>query len=215
MSKPNEHSWLTNAAAKAVLQSLGFRQKGQSRLWLADRGFWALVVEFQPSGFSKGSYLNIAASWLWHPGDLPFNYCKRAGKFIEFFTLEQFELEAEWLADQARAEVALLDKKFRSLDDIAAYLKQEACDPRGRQNPWTLYHAAIGAGLTGAPAFALECFNELVAQRPTADWEREIQAEAKQLARLLVESKEFRAAIYKKVEDKRATLKLPLLVGTS
>jgi hypothetical protein len=210
-----DHSRLIRDAARRALSPLGFQQKGRSRVWLADRGYWALVIEFQPSGFSKGSYLNVCTSWLWHPGGgLPFNYFERAGKFIEFQNIEQFEAEAEWLADVAAAEATSLDKKFSSLEKVSAYLKQEARDPRGHQNPWALYHAAVAAGLTGAQAFAIECFNELIAQKPVTDWEREIQVEAKLLMEFLAESKKFRAAIRKKVENQRAALKLAPLSET-
>ena len=41
---------------------MGFWRKGRSRMWLADRDFWLGVVEFQPSGFRKGTYLNVAGA---------------------------------------------------------------------------------------------------------------------------------------------------------
>ena len=207
--KPNEHSRLINVAAKAVLQPLGFQQKGRSRVWFADRGFWAPVIEFQPSGYSKGSYLNIAAMWLWHPGNgWAFNYFQRAGRFIVFETIEQFGPRAEKLADLAAAEATALDKKFESSAAIAHYLKEQANDERLDKNPWTLYHAAIAAGLTGDQAFSQKCFDALIAQNPTVDWMREMQAEAATLAKLRIESGEFNAAIRKKVAGTRAALKL-------
>ena len=178
-------------------------------MWFADRGFWALVIEFQPSGFSKGSYLNICARWFWHPSDgWPFNYFQRAGTFIEFENVEQFKLEAEWLAGLAATEAALLDNKFASLEDIAVYLKQQVQDAKG---PWMLYHAAIAAGLTGDREFGLECFDELLAQEADVDWMREMQTEAATLAKHLGEGGDFFAAIRKKVTDTRTALKLPPL----
>lgn len=46
-------------AARAILRPLDFLQKGRSMTWLADELWWMIVVEFQPSGFSKGFYLNV------------------------------------------------------------------------------------------------------------------------------------------------------------
>ncbi len=152
-----DHSRLIRDAARTALSPLGFQQKGRSRVWLADRGFWALVIEFQPSGFSKGSYLNICASWLWHPDGLPLNYFRRAGGFIAFETTEQFKPEAERLAGLAAVEMAGLDRKFKSLDAVAVYLKEKANNEQTRKNPWTLYDAAIVAGLTGDQEFGLQC----------------------------------------------------------
>ena len=65
MAKQNEHGKLIAAAAKAALLPLGCRRKGQSRCWYSDERFWCIFIEFQPSGWSKGSYLNAAATWLW------------------------------------------------------------------------------------------------------------------------------------------------------
>ncbi len=61
----NEHTRIIATAAKAVLQAHGFTRKGRSRVWFADRGFWLSVIEFQPSAWSRGSYLNVAVHWLW------------------------------------------------------------------------------------------------------------------------------------------------------
>jgi hypothetical protein len=212
MSKPNEHSQLINAAAKAVLQPLGFRQKGRSRVWFADRGFWALVVEFQPSGFGKGSYLNIAATWFWHPdSDWGFNYMRRASGLVPFETSEQFQPKDERLAKLAAAETAQLDKKFISLDRIADHLKEEVNDPRLSQNPWTLYHGAIVTALTGDDKFSLNCFSELIKQNATADWHKKIQHDALLLAKLVPEREKFQAIIRKRITDARGRLKLPPL----
>jgi len=129
-----------------------------------------LLVEFQPSGFGKGSYLNIAASWFWHPdSEWQFDYFRRASGLVRFETVEQFRSEAERLAKLAAAEMALLDKKFNSLDNVADHLKKEADGPRLSQNPWTLYDAAIVAGLIGDQDFSLKCFGELMKQTVVVD----------------------------------------------
>jgi hypothetical protein len=44
-----------------VLTPLGLTQRGRSRLWLDDHGWWLIVVEFQPSAWSRGSHLNVSA----------------------------------------------------------------------------------------------------------------------------------------------------------
>jgi hypothetical protein len=40
-------------------------RKGRSRVWFDDQGWWIGVVEFQPSSWSRGTYLNVGVSWLW------------------------------------------------------------------------------------------------------------------------------------------------------
>ncbi|TGQ53638.1 DUF4304 domain-containing protein [Mesorhizobium sp. M1C.F.Ca.ET.193.01.1.1] len=60
----SEHGRIIASQAKIALQPAGFRRNGRSRVWIADRGFWLSVVEFQPSSWSKGTYLNVAVHWL-------------------------------------------------------------------------------------------------------------------------------------------------------
>src|SRR5436309_1568598 len=72
------HTKLLTAAARSVLRPLGLQQRGRSRLWLDDHGWWVVVVEFQPSGWSIGSYLNVGAMWLWFEKDyISFDYGSR------------------------------------------------------------------------------------------------------------------------------------------
>ena len=68
MAKQNEHGRLIAAAAKAALAPLGCKRKGQSRFWYSDQRFWIISIEFQPSGWAQGSYLNVGENWLWYPG---------------------------------------------------------------------------------------------------------------------------------------------------
>jgi hypothetical protein len=126
-----------------------------------------------------------------------------------------FSALAERLADLAAAEMANLDRKFESLNAIAAYLKEKANAEQIRKNPWTLYDAAIAAGMTDDQEFGLKCFGELIAQKAHIDWMREMQAEAATLVKFLVEDRKFHSAIQKKVAAKRAILKLPPLDDAS
>ena len=59
------HAKIINAVAKKALAPHGFFRKGSSRIWLQDNGWYLTMVEFQPSGFSKGTYLNVAMHFLW------------------------------------------------------------------------------------------------------------------------------------------------------
>jgi hypothetical protein len=61
-------------AARSVLRPIGCVQKGRSRTWLDDRGWWVGVIEFQPSGWSKGSYLNVGACFLWSKTRASFSF---------------------------------------------------------------------------------------------------------------------------------------------
>lgn len=151
------HNSIIARSAKAALAPLGFRRKGQSRVWLADHGHWLSVVEFQPSGWSKGSYLNVCAHWLWAPPisgstfTLSCHFGGRVGAFIEFQSEEQFTSEAARLADLAAQEAICLRDKFHSIDRMADVLltQERAFAEQGRGGDWQAYHAGIACVLAG------------------------------------------------------------------
>ena len=60
-----QHDKIINIAAKKVLAPKGLFRKGASRIWMDDNGYFIIQVEFQPSGRSQGSYLNVGISFLW------------------------------------------------------------------------------------------------------------------------------------------------------
>lgn len=51
------------------MRPIGCVQKGRSRTWLDDHGWWVGVVEFQPHAWARGSFLNVGAAWLWYEQD--------------------------------------------------------------------------------------------------------------------------------------------------
>src|SRR6185437_1293682 len=63
------HTKLLNQAAQEILVPLGLMQRGPSRMWFHDHGWWLVVVSFESSSWSKGSYLDVAAMWLWDRKD--------------------------------------------------------------------------------------------------------------------------------------------------
>lgn len=151
-----EHSAILGRAAKAALTPLGFRQRGRSRVWLADRSYWLCVVEFQPSGFSKGAYLNTSAHWLWRPTEnLTFDYMlsDMQRPFISFESAEQFGPLAAGLAALAASESKRLENRLASFEDVARLLvesnKEYSAFPNRPHGGWQALHAAIAMGVLG------------------------------------------------------------------
>ena len=108
MAKQNEHGRLIAAAAKAALAPLGCKRKGQSRLWFSDERYWLITVEFQPSGWSRGSYLNVRPQWLWLRLGAN-DHFPRPTDYIEFENAEQFIPLIENMAAIAAQTVLTLD----------------------------------------------------------------------------------------------------------
>jgi hypothetical protein len=123
----NEHGRIIASQARIVLRPAGFRRKGQSRTWIADRGFWLSVVEFQPSSWSRGTYLNLAVHWLWGalPDTLTFERFERVGSFVEFKSLAQFLPEVDQMAKKAVEIDQLHRSMFPSVQATATILVNE------------------------------------------------------------------------------------------
>lgn len=203
------HTKLLTAAARDVLRPLGLRQKGRSRTWIDDHGWWIGVVEFQPSAWSKGSYLNVGGMWLWHEqGDhLRFDVGHRVerAEFIEYENEEQFAPEARRLAVLAADEVQRLRARLRDLDSAIAWLREHSAGGRG----WPAYHLGIALGLAGRHDEAARCLRQL-SQDPTAPkWWQDAVTRANELADLLErDPRAFHAQMQAAITAFRVALKL-------
>lgn len=220
MAQTNEHGRIIAAAAKSALAPLGFQRKGASRTWFADKGYWLLVVEFQPSGWSKGSYLNVAAHWLWSSINdrlqvvLSFDYGGRAGGFISFESEAQFLPQAVSLADIAAAESARLSGLLVSTEAIADCLIAEERQAREekRGGHWGAFHAGIAAALAGRSSIARMMFDAILAEPPPPG--SVLHPMAQSMSDLLGDDEAFRRRIVAVIDGQREKLKLPPFGGS-
>ncbi|MFD2685522.1 hypothetical protein ACFS5L_11845 [Streptomyces phyllanthi] len=147
MAAVSPASRLVTDAAREVLRPLGLRRLGRSRTWVDDHGWWLGVVEFQPSSWSQGSYLNVGAMWLWDNTDhVAFHTGGREAGHEPFRSEAQFQPLAMDLARLAADRVTEYRERFSSLRNAARHL---TATPARRGHPWDDHHAGITAGLTG------------------------------------------------------------------
>lgn len=152
------HTKIINAVAKRILAPKGFFQKGRSRVWLRDNGWFLTVVEFQPSGFSKGTYVNVAMHFLWgmqlseevptisydygwerlKPPDVP-------SEFIAYYgNDESFAQQVEAMV-KAAAKYA---ENYRNCTDLT-YARRLICTGRMVDAGWREYDRAMLCFLSG------------------------------------------------------------------
>lgn len=204
MAQTSEHGRIIAAAAKAALAPLGCVRKGRSRIWRSDHRYWAIDVEFQPSGWQKGSYLNIFVAWLWNVTD-GYNFSYRAGSFIPFETVEQFIPPINELAEIAATEVLKVREKFRSFSDISDYIKAN-----NRRAPWPGFDAAIVCGLAGDFVSARQYFDEVEAwDTDKSPWRARAKLDAAKLEALLGRPQRFREAVAECIARRRQLMRLP------
>lgn len=144
------HRRIITAAARSALGPLGLRQKGRSRLWFDDHGWWLINVEFQPSSWGRGSYLNIGEQHLWREGDyFALERPERplgGAAFVEFTGDETaFEAAIGHLAGLALAAVQTRRREHGEGRDALRFVARTGDD----------FDAGVALGLLGdAPAAA-------------------------------------------------------------
>ena len=115
----NPHDQIIKQLCKDTLLPLGVFQKGTSRIYIDDNGYFFTVLEFQPSAYAKGTYLNTALHFLWNERDhisfdFPFGADIRVKNFVEYQNDEQFTHEVTKYVQEAAKQVMF----YRKLQDI-------------------------------------------------------------------------------------------------
>lgn len=203
------HTQIVTTAAREVLRPLGLRQRGRSRLWYADQGWWSVVVEFQPHGRENGTFLNVAAMWLWHEKPYesfdytyPNNSC-RIGDFARFESEQQFTPLAKELAQKAAEEVIRYRSLFPSIHAVARHLTQKT-----PKQIWDTYHAGIACALAGNSLEARGLFEEVATNSIQFEYGRLLAAIAREYSVDAPNTAGFRDRIKEVVLRMRDQLKM-------
>ena len=209
-----DHNKLIAEVAKQLLLPAGLKRVGKSRLYYDDHGWWCGFVEFQPSSWSKGSYLNVGVSWLLYERDhWAFNVSDRIEGFSSANDENEFKEAVLTKAKRAKEIIESYREKFSAALKAYEYY-QNLQRPK---TVWDNYYAAVIAGMSGELSAAKENFDSLLALPKKYDWEKELHSRALELFQLLNHPKEFFEAVTGIVSRTRALLRLenkePVLLG--
>jgi hypothetical protein len=181
-----DHNKQIAEAAKQVLLPAGLKRIGKSRSYYDDNGWWCTLVEFQPSGFSKGSYLNVGVSWLLYEEDYwsvnvgsrqqGFSSAKNEGDFKE--AVMEKALHAKQLVESNR-------EKFSTISKAHAYYQSI------KRSGWSYYYAAVIAAMDHDYVTAAENFNSLLSYPEETEWEKELNLRVRVLLKSLNHPKVF------------------------
>ncbi|WP_328908138.1 hypothetical protein OG230_00640 [Streptomyces sp. NBC_00234] len=207
MAATSPASRLVTAAARQHLRPLGLRQRGRSRLWLDDHGWWLGVVDFFSPQWSQGSGLTVGVMWLWQDvGHVTFHVHERVEASQEFRHEKQFAGVVERLAHDAEERVGEFRNRFADLDAVARALLSQ---PVRGNDLWGNFHAGVTAALVGRASEARERFSAVLAQDPFADWIQECQ----QTAQYLYGAAEDAAAVRAWARDAVVSCRAKLALG--
>lgn len=215
MSKVSPASRLVTQAAREVLQPLGLRQRGSSRIWIDDHDWWLVVVEFQPSGWSQGSYLNVAAMWLWrNTGVISFDSAlasnSRVSDHVGYRDDAQFTKAARSLAETAASQVEAYRERFSALPTVAGHLESRLA---GKPGIWDWYHAAVAVGLLGDVRRSQACFEKVLDDpdgkgHSPISWVAELQGQVRRPYDVAGDRDAFRSWVRAQVLSSRGQLRL-------
>jgi len=186
-----DHNKIIRAVAKQALSPLGLRRDGKSRVWYDDHGWWAIVVEFQPSSWGRGSYLNVGLSWmLYEQSHWAFDIGYREEGFQPAMREQQFEEAMEQIAAQASRSVERYREEFSSLSKMYAHYRGLA-----QRRGWPDYYAGVLAGLLGDLDAAEQHFRAVIDEPCTAAWLHGRRLRCVDLLRVLHEPEHFRDSV--------------------
>jgi hypothetical protein len=198
-------------AGRRHLQPIGATGNKGGRLWTVDRRWWLVNIEFQPSSYSVGAYLNVGVQHLWHPLDYRiFQYSSRQpiDGHKAFVELDGDEAEVTEHADAvARAARAAADRWLREFAADLAHLEWLA---QRTDDPWDAFNAAFALMAIGRPAAASETFAAIPADLDVSiEWHAELAAECRELAQLAATPDRFAAEADRRIDETRVLLRLP------
>ncbi len=213
---------LVSRAPRETLRPLGLWQRGRSRTWIDDRSWWLIVVEFQPSSWGLGSYLNVGANWLWWAKDyFSFDEGSRVRwatnpvrlddaathttDYLDYRDDDQFGNDIRAVCAVAAQRVGQLRERFAGVDAVARHLGSGTADD---DQGWPAYHAGIAAGLTGDVPTARPRLGQVAASESTSPWQVDLARRARDLYELVVDQPAFRDHIRAIVVETRTLLKL-------
>jgi hypothetical protein len=204
-AKPPDHNIVLADAAKAVLAPMGLVRKGRSRTWLDDRIWHLIVVEFQPSAWSKGSYLNVGAMWLWYEKDhFSFDHGYRVQEFESAGSLD-WSARSRALAEAAAKRVGELREEISDLAAADQVLREGR-----RKVGWPLFDAAVAAGLVGDTDAAREAMDRLLSHEPSSPWQHAQHTRMAEFRSALHDRDAYRARIIEAITRSREAHKLPV-----
>ncbi|MFE6026185.1 hypothetical protein [Streptomyces niveus] len=169
-------SRLIAAAVRERLRPLGLRQRGRSRVWIDDQGWWLGGVELPSPRWSQGSGLVVGVMWLWQDAD------HLSLDFVERVPSEAFRHEAQFtdvatvLAQEAERRIESLRGRFTDLDQVADGLLQR---PDRRGYLWESFNAGVAAALVGRSEEARLRLGSVLDEDPLAPWIEEAQEVAR------------------------------------
>ncbi len=197
--------------AQENLEPLGFTQLKNSRTWFLNKSSYLIVVCFDSSGFSKGTYINVGINFLWNPKDyISFDFylgkSNRITEFLEYQTDEQFTRE---LNNSSKIVLEVIHKYLAITDESELSNLITINNADVSNGDWLIFHKAVLEGLNENIENSKILFQKLISYDTQSDipWNKNRLRESLELLACIKNSKEsFASLVSKKVTATREIL---------
>jgi|LakMenEpi03Aug12_release.lakeMendotaPanAssembly.Ray.scaffolds.fasta_scaffold559819_1 hypothetical protein len=165
-----DHNKLLTKIAKARFKQTSIRQKGQSRMFLQDNFWYTTLIEFQPSGYDKGTFLNIGVDFNFYPRDhFTFSFGNREKEFIKFESQAQFENAVNSLCELTLKRTSEIQSQLATYSNATATLKK-TFNPT---NSWQNFDLGIITALSGDKTNAKILLEKVISGNCGYEWEKD------------------------------------------
>lgn len=168
----NTHDKIIKKAAAEVLVPLGVFQKGQSRTWIDDNGWFLTIIEFKPSDWGRGVHLHVGVHYLWNnSGSLSIDYGSNDSYSAEYTgSDEKFSTDMIKLAAFAKDKVTY----YRSFADTI--LARNLIVKNAAVYPWSTWDKMMVCFLVTDVGRGRSFYNTILAATKDdyRDWAQEI-----------------------------------------
>lgn len=202
-----DHNKLLKKIAKEKLIPHGIIQEGKSRTFLYDNGWWTIVIEFQSSSWSKGSYLNIGVDFNFFPRDhFAFTYGHREKGFEEAKDENHFTQMINDYCDFTILKVDELKVKFKDVWAATNTFKKQVDN-----DPWDNFELGVLYSLTGNISNAKKYLQKVKKEKCEHDFEFARQKLVSEILTWLDNDETFLINIKQLINQTRQLKKLPIV----
>lgn len=208
MTQP-DHSKIINKTAKKIFGVYGIKQKGQSRIWLDDNGWFTTVIEFQPFRGRQGTTLNVGVNFNWYEKEY-FSFDIGYRQDVEFVDYaegeEKFLTEIQKFCEIALNKVLEYRQNLKDLNNSKQLILSHTFTS---ENIWGSYHKGTICGLTNEFDKQNEYYQKVLNNSETFEWLNELKKRVKILAEKAESQNMFTETIIEIVKKTRILKKLP------
>ncbi|SFN56512.1 hypothetical protein SAMN05421594_3264 [Chryseobacterium oleae] len=204
-----DYSKIINKTAKKVFRPYDIKQKGKSRIWLDDKGWYTTVIEFQPFTGREGSTLNVGINFNWHE-QVYFSFDIGSGQDVDFIEYDgnedRFSKEIEKLCDLALNKVLEYRENLQNIQKAKPFILSQIYTS---EDIWGNYHKGTICGLTNDLVERNEYYQKLLQADHPGEWLNELKDHVNLLIADSGHQDKFSGKIIEIISKTRALKKLP------